>query len=213
MKLNLKEWMAKVSTWIANINTWKSSTDTWIADADGRYVNTTGDTMTGDLVVSTSNSTSRVRVTTSATNIVLAAQNGGHHGLWSDTLSKWIVYGLTGGIVKVNETEIPASATLLTDSSSSVTATKVGNYYSGSGITAMKNGGCVTINVSFTASASFTSRTTVATIPAGYRPMGQTFGYRNGTTEFFVIESNGDVKFNSLTSGSTYYGVATYCKA
>lgn len=101
----------------------------------------------------------------------------------------------------------------LADSSSSVTATKVGNYYSGTGITAMKNGGCVTVKVAFTASATFSGRTTIAKIPEGYRPMTQVFGYMNGTTEYFIIESNGDVKFNSLTSGSSYYGVSTYCKA
>ena len=181
-------------------------------DVSGK-VDKSGDTMTGDLVISTSESTSRVRVATSATNIALAAQNGGHHGLWSVTLNKWLLYGLTGGIVKVNETEIPASATLLTDSTSSATATKVGNYYSGTGIVAMRNGGCVTVKFAITATANITTRTTIANIPAGYRPMTEVFGFSNAYNTYFIIQDNGNVKIDFMENGRSYYGMAVYSKA
>lgn len=230
MKLNLKEWMAKVSAWIAG--------------ADGRYVNTTGDTMTGGLRFK------RSGIDTTQANNGVTSNSMFSYPMYLDVNDRYLgwttniaypngeigtsIYASnfdSGGNrvenfldVKVakdgtrtfrvgDQAAFRSAINALADSSSSVTATKVGNYYSGTGITAMKNGGCVTVHVAFTASASFSSRTTIATIPVGYRPMTQVFGYRNGTTEYFIVESNGDIKFNSLASGSTYYGVATYCKA
>ena len=97
MKLNLKEWMAKVSAWIAG--------------ADGRYVNTTGDTMTGNLTVSASNDADRyVRAINSKASVLLDSASSGNHGVWSGTHSKWLVYGDTSGNVSVNGTPISTSA-------------------------------------------------------------------------------------------------------
>ena len=69
MKLNLKEWMAKVSAWIAG--------------ADGRYVNTTGDTMTGRLNYKISN------VDTTQTNNGVTETNGFYSPMYRDVNDRY----------------------------------------------------------------------------------------------------------------------------
>ena len=95
------------------------------------------------------------------------------------------------------------------DTYSAVTATKVGNYYSSGTVVAYKRSGVVTVKVNGLALSALSARTTVAKLPEGYRPPTQSYGIINSSTAYFVVETNGDVKFNA-GSAQTVYSNVTY---
>ena len=74
-------------------------------------VNKAGDTMTGNLVVSASDATTRnVKAENSTGGVYLNITGGGDHGVYSGTKSKWLVHCDTSGNVDVNGTPISTSA-------------------------------------------------------------------------------------------------------
>lgn len=74
------------------------------ADADARFVNIDGDTMVGNLVLekSTANEETKivVRSTDTVNGVWLGVGTGGvNHGVYSESLSKWLIYGNANGMV------------------------------------------------------------------------------------------------------------------
>lgn len=58
---------------------------------------------------------------------------------------------------------------------------------------------------------SISSRSTFATIPSGYRPAGQRYGYINGHySEYLIVNDNGTVQGDSGLSGQTIWGQAMF---
>ena len=90
-------------------------------------------------------------------------------------------------------------------------ASKIGNYYSTGSIWYYKRGGCVLVVIRGINLSALSTRTAVANIPAGFRPVGETYGMTNSGTngEYFLVQSNGDVQFNAI-SAKTIYASTTY---
>lgn len=91
----------------------------------------------------------------------------------------------------------------------SATATKVGSYYSSGTITAYKCCGCVTVKLDGLALSTLSARTTVATLPAGFRPSVEVYSIIHGTTRGILVTSSGNVQIESGSSG-TYWASITY---
>jgi len=58
---------------------------------------------------------------------------------------------------------------------------------------------------------TISARSTFATIPSGYRPAGQRYGYINGHySEYLIVNDNGTVQGDSGLSGQTIWGQAMF---
>ena len=89
------------------------------------------------------------------------------------------------------------------------TATKVGSYYSSGTITAYKSGNCVTVRLSALALVTLSSRTTIATLPSGFRPPGQIYSFLSGYTRGVFVNEDGTIQIETGSSG-TYWASVTY---
>lgn len=92
---------------------------------------------------------------------------------------------------------------------STATATPATQYMTGGAIRAYKRGHTVTVRFDGVAHTTLTGRTTIATLPSGYRPPFQAYGQLNSKTDYFLVESDGAVKLNAI-SAATEYGMCTY---
>lgn len=87
---------------------------------------------------------------------------------------------------------------------SSVVPTKQGSYYSSGTIVAVKTGGCVTLQFNNVSLVALSSRTTIATLPSGYRPGMEVYGMITGTTRYFMVEYNGEIRVEPGSAGSVW---------
>ena len=90
-----------------------------------------------------------------------------------------------------------------------VDATKVGNYYSSGTIKAYKCGGCVTVKLSSLVLSTLSARTTIASLPTGFRPPVEVYSIIHGTSRGILVTSAGNIQIESGTSG-TYWASITY---
>ena len=90
-----------------------------------------------------------------------------------------------------------------------VTATKVGSYYSSGTITAYKIGATVTVKLDGLVLSALSSRTTVAELPAGFRPPTQVFSFLSGYTRGVFVNDDGKVQIETGSAG-TYWSSITY---
>ena len=91
------------------------------------------------------------------------------------------------------------------------TATKVGSYYSSGSITCYKRCGVVTVKCQALVMSQLSARTTVATLPSGFRPPNEVFTIVSNTssTERVLFDADGKVKFEPCSS-ATYYASVTF---
>lgn len=126
---------------------------------------------------------------------------GVNHGIYSYKLNKWLIHG-DASIVLVDNVRMGKV---------SGNATKVGNYYKSGGISYYYNSGVVQVNVGSLAMNTITARTTIATIPAGFRPATETYGHVSGSpAATFFITTNGEIRVDSNLSGKTWWGTCTF---
>lgn len=115
-----------------------------LTDLDN-YVKKSGDTMTGNLVVSASNDAERyLRASNSLGNVNLDIASTGNHGIWSNATPthKWLLKADTSGNVYVNDTPFPNFATY------SNNTFKIGNFVIWFGVaSSVANGGTKSITI------------------------------------------------------------------
>lgn len=90
-----------------------------------------------------------------------------------------------------------------------VYATKVGTAWTGGAITVTRRGRVVQIRLGAVTTGSISSRTTIATIPAGYRPDGEVYGLLTDMEDYFVVEANGEIRINKAFT-TARWGSITY---
>jgi hypothetical protein len=131
--------------------------------------------------------------------------NGDDHGIWSSTLSKWIVRGNTAGNFFVGDVRIGKY---------SGNATKVGSAYTAGTITYWCNSGTVVVRLSNMTFGTISGNTNIATIPAGVRPLSTVYGvfYTGASyTGAIYVDGNGNIGVNAGVSGkSGLYGSVTF---
>lgn len=98
------------------------------------------------------------------------------------------------------------------DTIEEVNATAVGNYWTNGSIYAIKKGNVVTVKMSGASIAQLTARATIATLPVGFRPYMETSGLIDGTSVWWYIEANGEIRVNA-TEARTVWGNITYIQA
>ena len=83
---------------------------------------------------------------------------------------------------------------------------------SGGGIYASKRSGIVTLKINGTKMPVLSSRTQIGTVPAGFRPCTEVYGFINGmtTNEYIVINTVGAIFVNRVVSAGVKYGTLTY---
>lgn len=59
--------------------------------------------------------------------------------------------------------------------------------------------------------SSVPGRTTIATLPAGYRPITEVAFWDDGKTRQFVISTNGDVKAGEQSAGQAWGAITYVC--
>ena len=97
--------------WISSANVPSAISVYTKTEADNRYVNVTGDTMTGNLIANaTDTSIRRLTASNSAGSVSTYVAASGNHGLYSQTHSKWIVYANTSGGVYINGLNMSSAA-------------------------------------------------------------------------------------------------------
>jgi hypothetical protein len=76
---------------------------------------------------------------------------------------------------------------------------------------AVRCGNCCTVRVDGMVTKAFSGRQVIGTVPAGFRPPERgTYGMVNGTTRYFIVETNGEIKLDGNNSAATLYGYATF---
>ena len=90
-----------------------------------------------------------------------------------------------------------------------IDATKVGNVWTGGSISAHRKGNCCVVKLNGMAHSAVSARTTIASLPVGYRPSTEITGYITGTTTWGV-RTNGEIWIDPL-SAQTNYANVTYC--
>lgn len=98
----------------------------------------------------------------------------------------------------------------LADGNSSATLNS--SYITSGSISCIRKGGVVMVRLHAVAVKQLTARTTVATIPSGFRPPGETYGAINGENAFWIVNASGAVQFNA-GSARTVYGQIVYTVA
>ena len=102
-----------------------------------------------------------------------------------------------------------------------VNATKTNSSkWTGGTITCFRKGNCCTVKFSGVAHPQITARTTIGTIPSGYRPpseveiimcnVSSSGVVTNGSVVKFLVETNGEIKIDPTASG-TVWATLTYC--
>ncbi len=137
-----------------------------IKNADSKYVNVSGDTMTGNLVIKADEASDRA-VTTRNTvaSVDLRAGYSKNHGVYSNTRSKWLIYcDKNGAVFLDNILMTPQSTTL-----------SLSNMGSGATLHLNKFGKVVEIRCGNSTGFNYTSAKwyTLGTLPSGYRPKEQ----------------------------------------
>ena len=102
---------------------------------------------------------------------------------------------------------------------SSVNATKTNSTaWTGGTITCFRKGHCCTVKFNGVAHPKITSRTTIGTIPSGYRPPNEVEAIMTNVTSVgevnsavkFLVETNGDIRIDP-TNANTVWATLTYC--
>lgn len=90
-----------------------------------------------------------------------------------------------------------------------INATRVGDFWQSGNIVVARRGGTVTVMFAGTNFRAYTGRQTIATIPTGYRPRNEVYGFcTNG--EVFIFQANGDIQRDGTAGVSIVYGTGTY---
>ena len=90
----------------------------------------------------------------------------------------------------------------------SATPQKVGTKWTSGSITCYRTGGLVTLKFGGTAISGISSRTQIATIPEGFRPVTQIVITTYGGLDV-VVNTNGSLQVDP-PAGGTYYGNIAY---
>ena len=85
-------------------------------------------------------------------------------------------------------------------------AIKVGSAWTGGGINFVRYGNIVHCQCSPNM-AALSTRTKVATIPVGYRPIGTVYAHENGTTQYWLFDTDGSIYSNGGTAGYKYFSI------
>ena len=86
--------------------------------------------------------------------------------------------------------------------------TKVGSAWTSGEIKAFRVGGTVFLKFSGVHINALTQRTTIATLPEGYRPPAEVTGKPDGTI-FIIVGTGGSIQIDP-TNGGTFYSNLTY---
>ena len=86
--------------------------------------------------------------------------------------------------------------------------TKVGSAWTSGEIKAFRVGGTVFLKFSGVRINALTQRTTIATLPEGYRPPAEVTGKPDGTI-FIIVGTGGSIQIDP-TNGGTFYSNLTY---
>lgn len=126
---------------------------------------------------------------------------GVNHGVYSNKLGKWLIYGDASTVYVDN---IPMSR-------ATGQATKSGNYYSSGIIYFCRMNGVVSISFHGIALGTISARTVIATIPAGFRPpYDMTVSSTQYTTLGCFVSANGNISVEPAMSGKTLWASLTY---
>lgn len=144
--------------------------------------------------------------TDTGTQVGFGVGSGGvNHGVYSHALGKWLIYG-DASTVYVNGVQMRKTQ---------VTVTKSGSAWTAGNITAYYNNGTMTVQFSNVSIGTISARTTVATIPAGYRPPAEAYGKANNSnyTGTLIVQNNGNIQVDAAFSGKTsIYATITYAQ-
>ena len=88
-----------------------------------------------------------------------------------------------------------------------ISATQSGNVWTGGSITAYKKNGIVMVKFANVSINAVNERTTIATLPSGWRPAAETsFIADRSTTKMFLVSPDGSIKADPQNAGSSIYG-------
>ena len=126
----------------------------------------------------------------------------------NNTTDTWVPVFRSGA---VQHRVIPNDAT--------VNATKTNSTaWTGGTITCYRKGNCCTVKFSGVAHPQITSRTTIGTIPSGFRPPNEVEVIMTNVTSAggvnsavkFLLETNGEIRIDP-TNANTVWATLTYC--
>ena len=182
-------------------------------------VNRSGDTMTGALNIETSTpypmnlrggaSNQDVQYGAKRTDTDIWASfgvgSGGYnHGFWSGSENEWIVYadGYNHRVYLNGTQHIAKYDATLTNASATVSS---GTIY------LKVRGNIAWLHLENVVTKSFSTRSTITTIPSGYRPEGnQQYSYLNSSAGQIILNTNGTVQLDSTGASKTIYATVTY---
>lgn len=126
---------------------------------------------------------------------------------WSGFRLDWSEYGTNN----TTDTWVPVfTGTKLQHrvipNNANATATKVGNYWTAGELTAYRRGNVCQL-VGNPTLTKLTKRTTVAQLPAGFRPAAVAYNTINGSYEYVLVNSDGTIQFNEISAGVKWFSV------
>lgn len=93
----------------------------------------------------------------------------------------------------------------------SVTPTRVGSAWTSGDIKAYRVGGTVFLKFSGAHINAITQRTTIATLPEGYRPPAEVTGKPDGTI-YIIVGTGGAIQIDPMNGGTFYSNVTFVAK-
>ena len=94
---------------------------------------------------------------------------------------------------------------------SSADATKVGDCWTSGAIRAYRRGYIVTLKLDNMAISAVSSRTQIATIPDGYRPVTEVGFYDDTNTRQYIVSNDGTFRAGAQSSGNVWGSITYLC--
>ena len=83
-------------------------------------------------------------------------------------------------------------------------ATKSGSYWTSGNITIYKRGHVAQLKINGATITQLTGRTTIATVPEGFRPITETSGFIDSETTRTFIRPDGQLRVDATSAGTKY---------